>query len=472
MALTLPKPSPIALICALAMFMEMLDGSILVTALPQMARAFHTTPTELSLGVTAYILVVACCVPLSGWMADRFGSRTVFCFAVAGFVLASILCATSVSEGGFVFARVLQGAAAGMMSPVGRLMVVRATEKKNLVAGMAVMVWPALIAPVIGPPLGGLITDLVGWRWIFLLNLPIGIAGLFFALRLLPQQKSERRPFDFLGFVATAAALASLLGGLDRIGAGRSAAPAIVLVGLGLGLGAWAIRHMHRADHPVIDLGALRTPTFAAAVLGGMPARVAISASPFLIPLLYQEAFGMTAFSAGGFLLAYMLGNLTMKSVTTPILRRFGFRRVLLVNSVISACSIMALALIAPGVPLALSAAMLFASGASRSMEFTAITTLTFADVPPERRTGANVLAIMLNQLGLSLGVALGAMLLSLGRASRHGFDLALQDFRLAFLVAGVIGLASFWSFRRLASDAAAEVSGHRPRSAAVASDR
>jgi MFS family permease len=401
-------------------------------------------------------------------MADRFGSRTVFCSAVAGFVAASLLCATAVGEVSFVAARVLQGAAAGMLSPVGRLIVVRTTEKKNLLSGIAIMVWPALIAPVVGPPLGGLITDLAGWRWIFLLNLPIGAIGLFFALRLLPEQKSERRPFDFPGFLVTAAGLAALLGGLDRIGAGRSAVPAIVLVALGLGLGFWALRHMRRADHPVIDLGAMKTPTFAAAILGGMPARVAISASPFLIPLLYQEAFGMTAFAAGGFLLSYMLGNLAMKSVTTPVLRRFGFRDVLMVNSVISACSIMALALIGPGMPLILSAALLFFSGASRSMEFTAITTLTFADVPDERRTGANVLAIMVNQLGLSLGVALGAILLTLGMASRHGRELALADFRLAFLVAGAIGLISLWRFNRLAPDAAHEVSGHRPRGASA----
>lgn len=466
MALQLPKPSAVALIVALAMFMENLDGSILVTALPQMARAFHTTPTDLSLGITAYILTVACCVPISGWMADRFGSRTVFCSAVAGFVLASILCATSVGEVSFVSARVLQGAAAGLLSPVGRLIVVRSTAKKDLVSGIAIMVWPALIAPVVGPPLGGLITDLAGWRWIFLLNLPIGAAGLFFALRRLPEQKSERRPFDFPGFLITAAGLAALLGGLDRIGAGRSAAPAVLLVALGLGLCAWAVRHMQRIDHPVVDLGAMRTPTFAAAILGGLPARVAISASPFLIPLLYQEAFGMSAFAAGGFLLAYMLGNLSMKSVTTPILRRFGFRQVLLVNSVISAGSIMALALIGPGMPFAVSAAMLFVSGASRSMEFTAITTLTFADVPDDRRTGANVLAIMVNQLGLSLGIALGAMLLTLSMMSRQGRELALPDFRMAFVVAGVLGLVSLWNFVKLAPDAAAEVSGHRPRGA------
>ena len=468
MAFKFQKPSPIALIVAVAMFMEMLDGTIIVTALPQMAQSFHTTPTALSLGITAYMLTVACCVPLSGWMADRFGSRTVFCSAVAVFMFASVLCALSVGEGSFVLARVLQGAAAGLMSPVGRLIVVRATEKKNLVAAIAIIVWPALIAPVVGPPLGGLITTVASWHWIFLLNVPIGVIGLFFALRRLPQQISkERRPFDTFGFLITAGSLVLLLGGLDQIGGGRAVGPAIFLILIGLALGYGAVTHMRRAAHPVIDLAAMSTHTFAVANLAGSLARVAIAASPFLIPLLFQEAFGMNAFQAGLFLLAYMLGNLSMKTVTTPILKRFGFRRVLVVNSAISGLSIMALALIAPGIPFAVCAAMLFVSGASRSMEFTALQTLTFADVPDEQRTGANTFASMVQQLGFSLGVALGAVMLSTSLALRHGPTLELIDFRWAFLIAGLIGLTPVLSFLRLAHDAGAEVSGHKPKAVA-----
>ena len=468
MAFKFQKPSPIALIVAVAMFMEMLDGTIIVTALPQMAMTFHTTPQALSLGITAYMLTVACCVPISGWMADRFGSRTVFCSAVTVFMFASVLCALSVGEGSFVLARILQGAAAGLMSPVGRLIVVRATEKKNLVAAIAIIVWPALIAPVVGPPLGGLITTLASWHWIFLLNVPIGVIGLFFALRRLPQQISEtRRPFDTFGFLITAGSLVLLLGGLDQIGGGRAVGPAVFLILLGLAMGYGAVTHMRRAAHPVIDLAAMETHTFAVANLAGSLARVAIAASPFLIPLLFQEAFGMNAFQAGLFLLAYMLGNLSMKTVTTPILKRFGFRRVLVVNSAISGLSIMALALIAPGIPFAVCAVMLFISGASRSMEFTALQTLTFADVPDEQRTGANTFASMVQQLGFSLGVALGAVMLSASLTLRHGEALQLIDFRWAFLMAGLIGLTPVLSFLRLAHDAGSEVSGHTPKAAA-----
>jgi len=467
MAFKFPILSPIPMIVAVAMFMELLDGTIIVTALPQMAQSFHTTPTSLSLGITAYMLTVACCVPISGWMADRFGSRTVFCSAVAVFIVASVLCALSIGEVSFVLARVVQGAAAGLMSPVGRLIVVRSTEKKNLVSAIAIIVWPALIAPVVGPPLGGLITTVANWHWIFLLNVPIGGIGLYFAMRCLPQQISQkRRPFDIVGFLMTAGSLVLLLGGLDQIGSGRAMGPAVLLILAGLALGFGAVRYMQRAVHPLIDLEAMNTHTFAVANMAGSLARVAIAASPFLIPLLFQEAFGMNAFQAGLFLLAYMLGNLGMKLVTTPILKRFGFRRVLVFNSAISGLSILALALIAPGIPFAVCAVMLFISGASRSMEFTSLQTLTFADVPDELRTGANAFAAMVQQLGFSLGVALGAVTLSVSMALRHGQTLNITDFRWAFLIAGLIGLTPVLSFMRLAHDAGAEVSGHRRKAA------
>ncbi len=464
MVIKFPKPSPLALIVAGAQFMELLDGTVIVTALPQMARDFHVTSTELSLGITAYMLTAACGIPISGWMADRFGSRTVFCLAVGVFMLASVLCATSVGEGSFVIARILQGAAAGLMTPIGRLIVIRATEKKDLVNAIAIMVWPALLAPIIGPPIGGLITDLAGWRWIFLLNIPIGIFGLFFALKILPEQKAEKRPFDSLGYIITIVALMLLLLGLDQISAGHSPGRAAFMIAVGLAVGYGAVSHMTRAAHPVIDLSAMKHQTFAAANLAGSLARTAIAASPFLIPLLFQEAFGMTATAAGLFLLSYMLGNLFMKTATTPILKRFGFRNVLVWNSLLSGSSIMALALIAPGMPFAAIAVMLFISGASRSMEFTALFSLTFSDVPGEQRTGANTLTALVQQLGFSLGVALGAALLGASQAFRAAPQLELADFRIAFVICGLIGLSAVWSFWRLPQDAGAEVSGHTPR--------
>ncbi len=462
-----PRPSPITLIVAAAAFIELLDGSIIITALPTMAQSFHTTTTALSLGITAYMLTVACLVPLSGWMADRFGSRTVFCCAIAGFVLASVLCATSVDQTGFIIARVLQGAAAGMMSPLGRLMVLRTTEKKDLVSAIAITVWPALIAPVIGPPLGEFITDVFGWRWIFLINLPIGIVGLYFAWRLMPEQKSEvRRPFDTIGFLLTASALAALVTGLDRIGTGGGLASSALLITIGLALGVVAVSYLRRAQHPVFELGAMRVLTFRSASLAGSLARVAISATPFLIPLMYQEAFGMNAFSAGMFALAYMAGNLGMKTVTTPLLRAFGFRDLLVVNTVLVGLSIMALALIGPGMPFFVAATMLFVCGAVRSMELTALATLIYADVDEKLRTGANTLATVVVQLGLSLGVGLAAAVLGGSSALRGGNPLELIDFRIAFLAAGLIAFPAAIAFARLPRDAGAEVSGHR-RSAA-----
>ena len=325
-------PRRIPLIVATAFFMETLDSTIITTALPAMARSLGESTLDLTASVTVYLVAMTVFVPAAGWASDRFGARNLFAAAVAVFTLASLLCGVSPSFWTLIAARALQGGAAAFMSPVGRLIVLRETPKHRIIDAIGLIVWPGLIAPVIGPPLGGFITTYASWRWIFLLNIPIGLLGVYLVLRFVPKHAAGGRArFDAPGFVLTAAALATLIHGLSLIaqgGAGVVSGGGFVAIGIGCGFA--AVRHALRHPAPMLDLGAVAVPTFAfSTVTAGLAARVAISMTPFLLPLMFQIGFGASAFEAGIMLLVYMAGNLAMKSVTTPILHRFGFRDVI-----------------------------------------------------------------------------------------------------------------------------------------------
>ena len=404
-------PPLLWLLVAGALFMEMLDGTVIATALPQIAGSFAVTPVDLSIGMTAYLVTAAAFIPVSGYLADRFSLRRVFASAIIGFTVASVLCALAQTLPQFIVARVLQGIAGAMMAPVGRLAVLRGTAKHELIRAISIMTWPALIAPVVGPPLGGFITTYASWRWIFLLNVPLGLVAVWLAWRRVSPARGEYRPFDITGFLLTTSALAALLAGLDF--AARPGPLGWILLAAGLGVGAAAVHHASTAPHPMLDLSARRIPTFAYAVLwGGSAFRIAVSAVPFLTPYMLQIGFGMSAFDAGLLLLAAAAGNLVMKSITTPILNRFAFRRVLLGNGTIAAISIAACGLIGPHTATAVILVIYFIQGASRSMQFSAINTLGFADVPPTQTSAANAVSAMLNQMNTGMGVAFGALML------------------------------------------------------------
>ncbi len=450
----------VALIVACAFFMENLDATIIVTAMPQMAQAFQITPTRMSLGITAYMLAAAACIPASGWTADRVGARRLFGTAIGVFTAASMLCGLAPNFMVFIAARILQGAAASMMSPVGRLVVLRSTAKPDLMRALSTLVWPALIAPVLGPPLGGFITTAASWRWIFYVNLPLGLLGIALVLAFVPHEKpAERTPFDVRGFLLMAAALGSLTYGLDFVSLHHSggAAPGLLLLLAATVAGALAIQHLRSTAHPVVSLAALKLT-----ISGGTMSRAAISATPFLLPLMFQLGFGLSPMASGLLLMIYMAANLLMKTVTNPILRRFGIRRVLVVNGLIASGGIAACALISPQLPLLINGLILVLAGASRSMQFTAITMMTFADIAPEQRAPASVLSSLTVQIGMGMGVAVGALMLNASQLLRGAPQLGVFDFRVALVLVGILSALAARPYATLAADAGAEISGNR----------
>jgi EmrB/QacA subfamily drug resistance transporter len=452
------QPRTIALLVAGAMFMEQLDGTVIATALPQMATSFGVAPVDLNVGISAYLLTLAVFIPASGWIADKLGGRTVFACAIATFTIASILCGLSDTLWQFIGSRVLQGVGGALMVPTGRLIVLRNTEKQHLMRAMAYLTWPALSAPILGPPLGGLITTYASWRWIFLLNIPLGLIAIGFALALIPNTRGGGRgPFDWPGFALTGLAGLGLIYSLETIGHGRlSVAESGLLLALSLAIGLLAIRHMLRAPHPLLDLSAFQVPTFMVALRGGIAFRAAIFALPFLLPLLFQLAFGLDPLTSGLLLLAVFAGNLGMKPATSTVLNRIGFKTTLLVNGSIAIATIFGCSLLTPDTPKAVIIPLLFVSGLARSMQYTTLNTLAFADVPQPRMSGANTLFSMLNQMAGGLGIAIGAIALRLA-GLLHPADAAVttSDFRIAFSVVAVLALTALLDFRRLAPDAA-----------------
>lgn len=458
----LERSAIIALTVACALFMENLDGTVIATALPQIAASFEVNPVRLSLAITAYLLSLAIFIPASGWMADRFGARTVFRAAIAVFTISSILCGLSDNPAELTAARVLQGVGGAMMVPIGRLVLLRSVAKADLVQAMSYLTVPAMLGPVLGPPVGGFIVTYASWRWIFFLNVPIGILGLVLVSILIEDHKEpETPPLDASGFIMSGLALSGLLLGFEMTGREGSLATSLTLLGLGVLGTILYIRHASRHPAPIIDLLLFRIPSFAIATGAGTLFRTGVGALPFLLPLMLQVGFGMTAFASG--LLTFMsaVGALVMKFTARPILRRFGFRTVLSLNALICAVFLLSYAALRPGTPTSLILLLFLAGGFFRSLQFTGLNTLAFADVPPNRMSRATSLTSTAQQLSQSTGVATGAVLLHLILAWRGVSDLTATDFWPSFVGIALITAISGWFFARLPKDAGAEVSGH-----------
>ena len=446
--------------------MENLDGTVIATALPQMAQSFHVGPVSLNVGMTAYMLTLAVFIPISGWIADRFGARTVFGGAIAVFTLSSIFCALSDGLGEFVIARIVQGIGGAMMVPVGRLVVLRSAEKEHLLRAVSFITWPGLVAPVLGPPIGGFITTYASWRWIFFLNFPLGLIGIVLSILWIGNSREDAdRPFDWTGFISSAVACTTLMYGLELVGQQPTPWLTIVLLlVVSVLTGMLMVWHSNRHTAPLINLSSLSIQTFAVTIRGGSLFRIAISVIPFLLPLLFQIGFGLTAFRSGLLVLAVFAGNLGMKTITTPVIRRFGFRRVLIGNGLLTALSLFACAFLSPTMPTPVIAAILFFGGLCRSMQFTSLNTLGFADVPADQMSAATTFSTMVQQMTMGMGVAAGAIALRVAALLRHdsASNPTIPDFHLAFVLVGLIALVSVFDFLKLDAAAGAVVSGHQ----------
>ena len=454
--------NPLALLVAGCFFMEFLDGTIITPALPQMAQSLGTDPVALHVGISAYLLTVAVFILPGGWAAERFGAKTVFTAAIVVFTAASALCALAISPATFVAARILQGVGGAMMVPVGRLVVLRTTDKSNLMRAIALLTWPGLTAPLIGPPLGGFIAEHLDWRYIFIVNLPLGLIAFVLALRLTPTiQGAAKRPFDWRGFLLAGAACLCAELAMDLLGSDPPPyALAALLAAAGLAASILVTRYLVRTSNPLIDPTPWRVPTFHAVMIAGTAMRGLISAIPFLLPLLFQLGFGYDPFHAGALVLVLFAGNIGIKPATSFFLRRFGFRTVIGVNAAIQAAAMLGCAAIGPDTPLALILPLLVLAGASRSMQFTALATLAFADIPQDRMSPANTWFSVAFQLGNGLGVAVGALLLRLA-ATMLSAQPNLAAFHIAFAALAALMLALATTALSLRADAGSTVSGH-----------
>ena len=454
-----------ALIVATALFMENMDGTVLSTSLPAIARDLHQDPIVLKLALTSYMLTLAVFIPASGWVADRFGARTVFCSAIVVFTAGSILCGASQSLETLIAARVFQGLGGAMMVPVGRLVLLRSVEKRDLVDALAYLTVPALLGPVTGPPLGGFITTYFNWRWIFWVNVPIGVLGVALSLRYIANLREEDVPrFDFKGFLLSGAGLLGLISGLSLIG--RGMAPGLEVtaqIAASLVLLALYVRHAGADEDAILDLKLLRIPTFFAGVVGGLFFRVGIGALPFLLPLLLQIGFGLTPFESGSLTFATAAGAIAMKFTASTALRRFGFRRTLLVNALVSGAFMASYALFTSSTPHWLIFLALLAGGFFRSLEFTALNALSYADIDPPRMSRATSFASVAQQMSGAVGVAVAAVCIQLIQIGFGDATLEARDLSLALVAVAVISSLSTLVFARLAPDAGASLAAKAP---------
>jgi EmrB/QacA subfamily drug resistance transporter len=441
--------------------MENMDSTVIATSLPAIAADIGTSPLTLKLAITSYLLSLAVFLPVSGWTADRFGARTVFRAAIVVFMAGSIGCAFSSTLTQFVIARIVEGMGGAMMTPVARLILVRSVDKRELVLAMIWVTVPALTGPMIGPPLGGFITTYFSWHWIFLINVPMGIAGIVLATIYIADVRAENPdPFDPVGAVLAGVGIAGLVFGGSVLGLNFLPLPVtIALIVAGALSTAAYVLHARRTPVPILDLALLKIPTLRAAVLGGFIYRGGIGAMPFLLPLMLQLGFGLTAFQAGLITVANVFGALGMKMIIPLVLRRFGFRVALTANAIISAALVGACATFTPGVPLAWILALLAVGGFFRSLEYTSLNTIAYADMDYRRMSRATSLVAVSQQLSISVGVGIGAALVE-ATLRFHGHDTIMAaDFQPAWIIVALISMTSAFVFWSMPPDAGAEVS-------------
>ncbi|MBF5041893.1 DHA2 family efflux MFS transporter permease subunit [Aggregicoccus sp. 17bor-14] len=446
---------------ASALFMEFIDSTALSTALPALSAAFGTDPLHLKLALTSYLLALAVLTPASGWVAERYGPRRVFQVAMGIFLVGSVLCGFSHSLAQLVACRTLQGLGGALMTPVGRLIVVNNAPRERLVSAMSWFTMPALVGPLVGPPLAGFILGVADWPWIFFINVPVGLLGMLAVQRFVPRtQPAHPGPFDRTGFLLSAVAITAIVGAAETVGAGMvPVALQVSLAAAGVGASAAYVWHAKRAGRPVLDLRLLKYDTFRASLVGGTLVRIGLGATPFLLPLLFQVALGWSPLLTGFITLGNGLGAMACKPVAPGVIRRFGFRQVLLVSNIVAALLTALPALFGVGTPMGLIAAALLVSGFVRSLQFTALNTVAYADVPRTSISSASTLAVVTQQVGVSLGISFGGLMLHVARGG-HEAALTPGRFVLPFVAIGVVSMLAGPVYRRLRPDAGAGIGG------------
>jgi EmrB/QacA subfamily drug resistance transporter len=449
------------LIVGCAQFMHQFDGAVIATALPAMAESLHEDPVRLNLAITCYLLALAVFVPVSGWMADRYGAKRVFISAIVIFSTSSVLCGFVHSLPELVLMRTIQGMGGAMMTPVGRVIVIKSVPKLQLVAAMNYITIPAVLGPLLGPAVGGFIVTYFSWPWIFFMNLPIGLAGLLLVRAYIPDIRQEDAgPLDLRGFALVSLALAGLVFGFSAIGRGLLPGPLIAgAIGVGAICGGLYLLHARRTLNPIIDLTLLQIRTFSASTTGGCLFYLGTVSSTFVLALLLQLGFGLSAFQAGVITLASAAGSLVMRFTFRPILRLFGFRQLLIWNALLTGAFLLSCGFFTPATPYLIIIVILFIGGWSRSVQFTAAQSLAYADMPPEKTSRATSFSAMSQQLTQSIGVGLAALVVHISLNWHERTTLVPDDVAPAYFTLGLLSVASAVIFWRLPRNAGAELS-------------
>lgn len=442
-------------VVAVALFMEQLDTTIVNTAVPAMAQSLQVTPLSLKAVVASYILSLAVCIPVSGWMADRYGTRRVFSIAVGLFTFSSILCGLALNAPMLVAARILQGVGAAMMMPVGRLTIIRTFPKSELLQAMNFVIIPALIGPLLGPTVGGLIVHWVSWRYIFFVNVPMGLLALWLAHRHMPDYRGDTaRPLDVVGLVLFGSGTALLSWLLEIFGEHRiDATSAAVLLLLCMSLLGAYLWHARETPHPLLRLKLFRVRTFRISVMGGFVTRLGVGGMPFLLPLLYQLGLGLPAWQSGLLMMPTAAAAMGMKIIAPRVLARFGYRRILIVNTVMIGAVISLFSLVNPATPIALIVLLGLSMGFFNSLQFTSMNSMAYADIDTPDSSMASTIASSLQQMSMSFGLACGSLIAGwylgdLPQTDHVAVTTALHHAFLTLAGLTILSSLSFWSLR------------------------